>query len=456
MKNSYRSRDSIRLGVAGLVLLAGLGLAGCDSGSGSEGCSPNPCLNGGICIPQGGEISCVCIPGFSGAACDELTGYLPIVDTGQSLCYDESNMINCPVAGQTFFGQDAQYTSVLPAYRDNGDGTVTDLNTGLMWQQDPGEKLTNDEAVAGAAHFDLAGYDDWRLPTIKELYSLILFSGIDPSGYEGTDTSGMVPFIDTDYFVFEYGDPTAGERIIDAQFTTSTRYVSTTMNGDETVFGVNFADGRIKGYGTGPMPGQTTDKTFFVLYVRRDNDPGETIFTDNGDGTVTDQTTGLLWQQDDSDLGLNWEGALAYCESLDLANHSDWKLPNAKELQSIIDYSRSPDTTGSAAIDPVFSSSSITNEAGNADFPNYWTGTTHANRNNGHEGESAVYVSFGRALGYMNNQWIDVHGAGAQRSDPKEGDPADWPMGRGPQGDAIRIFNYVRCVRNNSSSLRFR
>jgi hypothetical protein len=44
-------------------------------------------------------------------------------------------------------------------------------------------------------------------------------------------------------------------------------------------------------------------------------------------------------------------------------------------------------------------------------------------------------------------QFCDVHGAGAQRSDPKTGDPAQFPHGRGPQGDVIRIFNYVRCVR---------
>ena len=42
---------------------------------------------------------------------------------------------------------------------------------------------------------------------------------------------------------------------------------------------------------------------------------------------------------------------------------------------------------------------------------------------------------------------MDVHGAGAQRSDPKAGNPADFPKGRGPQGDVIRIYNYVRLVR---------
>ena len=59
-----------------------------------------------------------------------------------------------------------------------------------------------------------------------------------------------------------------------------------------------------------------------------------------------------------------------------------------------------------------------------------------------------AYVTFGRAMGYMNSTWVDVHGAGAQRSDPKAGNPADYPTGNGPQGDAIRIYNYVRLVRD--------
>ena len=49
--------------------------------------------------------------------------------------------------------------------------------------------------------------------------------------------------------------------------------------------------------------------------------------------------------------------------------------------------------------------------------------------------------------GSGNYQLLDVHGAGAQRSDPKAGDPHDFPHGRGPQGDVIRIFNFVRLVR---------
>ena len=42
---------------------------------------------------------------------------------------------------------------------------------------------------------------------------------------------------------------------------------------------------------------------------------------------------------------------------------------------------------------------------------------------------------------------MDVHGAGAQRSDPKTGNAGDYPQGHGPQGDVIRIDNYARCVR---------
>jgi len=51
-------------------------------------------------------------------------------DTGQTKCYDNvGNEITCPAPGQRFHGQDGNYTGPQPAYRDNGDGTVTDLNT---------------------------------------------------------------------------------------------------------------------------------------------------------------------------------------------------------------------------------------------------------------------------------------------------------------------------------------
>ncbi|MBF0224980.1 MAG: DUF1566 domain-containing protein [Desulfobacterales bacterium] len=365
--------------------------------------------------------------------------------------------ITCPNAGAAFYGQDAQHEGLTPNYTDNGDGTITDNNTGLMWQKDPGSKMTYTAAAAGASSFNLAGYTDWRLPTIKELYSLILFSGMDPSGYEGTDTSGLTPFIETNYFVFSYGDTSSGERIIDSQYASSNKYVSTTMGGDETLFGVNFADGRIKGYG---LTLHGTDKTFFVMYVRGNTNYGKNDFVDNGDKTITDNATGLMWSKEDSGSGMNWESALAWIQEKNTSKYlgySDWRLPNAKELQSIIDYTRSPDTTNSPAIDPIFSYSSITDEGGGNNYPFYWTNTTHATWNGG--GYNAAYLCFGEALGWMesppmsgNYTLMDVHGAGAQRSDPKIGDPADYPHGHGPQGDVIRIYNYVRCVRDVGNS----
>ncbi|MCB9058644.1 MAG: DUF1566 domain-containing protein [Calditrichae bacterium] len=384
----------------------------------------------------------------------DISGY-PVVGTNQITFYNNSIEISAPSAGDAFYGQDAQYIKNSPKYRDNGDGTVTDLVTGLMWSQSPDlngdgkinieDKLTYEEALANADKFNLAGYNDWRLPTIKEQYSLIIFSGKDPSGYEGTATDGLVPFIDTNYFEFGYGDSDAGERIIDAQFATTTKYVSTTMDGNETMFGVNFADGRIKGYPSGTTPIDPKGKGFYVFYVRGNETYGINNLVDNGDSTVTDNATGLMWMQFDSASPMTWEEALSYAENLEFGGYNDWRLPDVKELQSIVDYTRSPETTSSPAIDPLFQCTQITNEAGQTDYPFYWSGTTHANWT-AISGGNAAYVSFGRAMGYMFN-WVDVHGAGAQRSDPKVGDPADYPTGHGPQGDAIRVFNYVRCVR---------
>jgi len=389
------------------------------------------------------------------AAASALAVTYPVVDTGQTLCYGESFSIGAPAAGQRFYGQDAQHAGNQPSYQDNGDGTVTDLVTGLMWQQDPGAKMTLAEAEAAVTSFSLGGHTDWRLPTIKELYSLIIFTGTDPSGLVGDDTSGLTPFIDP-VFAFEYGDPAQGERIIDSQFLTSTLYVSETMAGDATVFGVNFADGRIKGYPVIDPPTQT-GKDFFVLFVRGGQDYGVNDFQANGDGTVTDHATGLQWQQADSGAAMSWEAALAYADTLSLGGSTDWRLPDVKELQTLVDYTRSPATHGTPAIDPVFGTSVITVEDGSSDFPFHWSSTSHAN----YLGDSSgAYVAFGTGYGWMETppgsgqySFWDVHGAGCQRSDPKTGDPADYPYGHGPQGDVIRIFNHVRCVRDATTDV---
>ena len=359
--------------------------------------------------------------------------HYPVVGTGQSQCYDTYSEITPPKPGQPFFGQDAQHPGRLPTYQLSSDGlTVYDNITGLTWQHSPGsDKLTAKQAEALPAKLNttkFGGFSDWRLPAIKELYSLIQFSGVDAAPEEA---SHRTPFINTKFFKFAYGDTSAGERIIDSQWATSTR---STANSDQ-MFGVNFADGRIKGYGTS-LPGRG-EKKFFVICCRGNPQYGKNDFHDNSDGTITDRATGLAWQKNDSGQGLNWEQALAYAANL----KGGWRLPNAKELQSIVDYTRVP------AIAPVFQVSKLPD----GETPFYWSSTTHVGGPPDRQGGAAVYVAFGRALGWMHGEWRDVHGAGAQRSDPKAGNPADFPQGRGPQGDVIRIYNFVRCVRNAGS-----
>jgi hypothetical protein len=208
---------------------------------------------------------------------------------------------------------------------------------------------------------------------------------------------------------------------------------------------------------------------------------------------------------------MNWERALAWAQEKNAEKylgHSDWRLPSVKELQSMVDYTRSPDTSKTPAIDPVFTCTAISNENRQLDYPFYWSGTTHGGFLGG---SAAMYVAFGRAAGWMSPRgiaggppdrrgpgagagrppgpggpgmgfgpppgfgpgpgpedlsprerigaatnsaaeyhYVDVHGAGAQRSDPKSGDPAMFPHGRGPQGDVIRIYNFVRLVRTET------
>lgn len=420
---------------------------------------------------------------FTAATLPALAGVThPVTDTRQTSCFDNSVEIACPTSGQAFYGQDANFTGTQPRYSISTDKlTVTDSTTGLTWQRSPDtnndglltatDKLSWTNAQALPAKLNSArfgGYSDWRLPTIKELYSLMDFRGVDPSGMTGTDTSALVPFIDTAFFDFEYGDTAAGERVIDSQYASSTLYVTKSASGSDMLFGVNFADGRIKGYDL-VMPDGTT-KTFFVQCVRGNTSYDANTFVDNGNQTITDSATGLMWSKADSGSAMNWQSALSWVVSKNSAKYlgySDWRLPDAKELQSILDYTRSPDKTSSAAINAVFSSTQITNEGGKADYPFYWTGTTHENLSQS-AGGAGVYVSFGRALGWQKAPGSscyslnDVHGAGAQRSDPKSGSAASYALGtactggtaygNGPQGDVIRVNNYVRLVRTATSA----
>lgn len=86
-------------------------------------------------------------------------------------------------------------------------------------------------------------------------------------------------------------------------------------------------------------------------------------FIDNGDNTILDMETGLMWAKEGSEKYMNFKEAEAYCKDLSLGGHKDWRLPTRKELLSIVD-----DTRYNPAIDPVFKCLS--------DW--YWTSTKFA------------------------------------------------------------------------------
>ena len=319
-------------------------------------------------------------------------------DTDQEHCYDDGTegSIACPGEGEAFAGQDAAYEGEGPAYEVD-DEVVVDIVTGLSWTRAFYEAGFGERDEVAASATD-GGHDDWRVPTIDELYSLIAFSGATGTGdLESTTVpDDAVPYLDDGVFDFEYPDT---DRYIDAQYLTDTQYVSevtvaSQVGPEEVFFGVNFADGRIKGY---PLGGTGGTAAYYVRLVRGGDGYGEAAYVDNGDDTITDGTTGLTWSRTDEGP-LDWEEALAFCEDLELADHDDWRLPDAKELQSLVDYTLSPDTTDSAAIDPLFASTSIVDEEGGLDWPFYWSSTTHDD--GPVEGAWAVYVAFGEAKGY--------------------------------------------------------
>ncbi len=371
---------------------------------------------------------------------DEPTNYTyQIVETGIKDFYNDDSIISEPKSGDDFYGQDANYQGNQPSYTDNGDGTISDKVTGLMWEQSMGDKIAFDEAFTKAENSTLGDYSDWRVPTIKELYSLIQFTG------QVSEQTAISFFIDTNYFDQPLGNVSLGEREIDAQTWSSTEYVGKTMHADATVFGVNFIDGRIKGYPK-YKPFDGTANLMYFRMVRGNTEYGKNNFIDNNDGTISDLATGLMWQKADDGVSKDWAESLSYAEAQDLAGYSDWRLPNVKELQSIVDYSRSPQTTGTPAIDPIFKTTEIEYPDGvSGHYPFFWTSTTHVEGANPYA--NAAYIAFGEGLGKMNGNIMDVHGAGCQRSDPKSGNKEDYPQYWGPQGDLRYVYNYVRCVR---------
>jgi hypothetical protein len=239
-------------------------------------------------------------------------------DTGSTKCYkavDPYNEIPCTGEGA---GQDGAYTINPPSFGVNGDDTVTDYNTGLMWQQEDDNAIYNWYWATGTYHVSynkntrnlcgelgLGGYGDWRLPTRNELVSIGDFS----FSYPG-------PAINQTYFP-----------------NTSTWYYWTSTACADTPswkWIVWYESGAVSDYGGG-------SPDVYVRCVRGAALPAQSL-TSNGNNTVTDSKTGLIWQQAEPGQ-MNWGAALTYCKQLSLGNSTDWRLPNVKELESLTDYS---------------------------------------------------------------------------------------------------------------------
>ena len=229
-----------------------------------------------------------------------------------------------------------------PQYTANTDGTVTDATTGLTWKRCAegqtwnaatshctGAAVASTWANAKALTATFAGQSDWRLPNIRELMTLV-------------DTSVANPAIDASVF------PDVPASVGNSGF-----WSGSPVTGTGSGWFVNFNIG----ISNGGSPGAT----LYVRLVRGGQALGlldtarpDTDYVDQGDGTVLHTPTGLTWQR--CPVGRSWINgvcsgnliartwAQAKLETSNFARQSDWRLPNAEELASLVDYNRSSPT----------------------------------------------------------------------------------------------------------------
>ncbi len=226
----------------------------------------------------------------------------------------------------------ATLRGIARSYTNNGDGTVTDNATGLLWQRCSGGFTDPIGCTTGSANqntwanqgsycngLTLAG-KTWRLPSIDELNTLPHF---------GVSQPRIDSIFPNTYIAGGY-------------------YWSSTIGPSMNVWGVGFADGNDAFSGGSGSSSSVrcvsgVAQTSFVKFV------------DNGNGTILDKQTGLTWQKCNygrsdtlcstgSDLSFNFSSALNYCNTLSLAGRT-WRLPNINELKTIVDKTTSIDAT---------------------------------------------------------------------------------------------------------------
>lgn len=228
-------------------------------------------------------------------------------------------MLRLPDTGQTQSftdtpGEDSDFNQNPPLFMINGDGTATDMVTGLMWQQNDSGEMTIEAAEAYCQNLVLGGYSDWRMPSAQEAFSIL------HHGFQN-------PPLDLSVFTntgAEYW--WTGER---------------QTNNPDKVWVTN-AGGGIGNHPKGETISAGGTKKFHVRAVR-DVAPPPMIFTQftDADSIILDHLTGLEWQRFAIPDSMTWENALVYAEHLELQGKSDWRLPNIKELESLNDETQS-------------------------------------------------------------------------------------------------------------------
>ena len=185
----------------------------------------------------------------------------------------------------------------------------------------------------------LCGNADWRVPTVKELESIVYFGREQPA-------------IDQDYFPNTAANDMAWSASPYASKSGSVWVVhfysgNTTATSSFNAIKIRLARG---GQSLGPSTNQASTTTNCLHGISPSNP--DSIYTDHGDGTVTDARTGLMWKRclegqtwdgitcTGVETCLTWADALGQAASSTFANHTDWRLPNVKELRSLVEECR--------------------------------------------------------------------------------------------------------------------